>query len=908
GVLTSAFFPARYGHPSKLTFQARYTNGGSRSLEAGVASGKNSINFQSGSVTVDGTWRQFTVPLTLIPSDSGVYVVRLRLGVGDYEFDDFQFVENAQANPVLHPPSVAIQPAAGAPAGNLFSPGATASFNLVVAGETASTTLGYRLSAVDFEGRVVAEKTATVITDSSGDGSAAFTMPGATLGAFRIEARRSIGGDVLAEQIYSVLPELPAPASRPDSFFGAHVDLTPYNLEIARRAGFRWLRLHQPLATKWMAVEPAQGQWRFGTTRAPLDAAKALGFQLLGSLDTAPDWAADIDTTPGALANRWCNSYPPANYAQWKAYVTRICNEADGLISAWELWNEPDGGFLLVNPGSALPSNRNKKDTMLALFAATREAVNATGKPLVLLGPGTAEFAPALSWQVLDAGAGAQLDAYSVHHYNNPPGGGGNPAAATLLAALARYRAYNTRAGAPLPLWHTEGGPWLSGGQSWLATSRVPASSSTTVPQAAAALVRSALFFKASGVLRHFVFHAGASETGRDIQIDGTSACIELTGIPGPGIAAHAAMVALTEDAAPAGFESLAGGLSVAHFTGPAAADVDVYWSTTARPVSSVAALRPGDTVHDMMGNQVSAATATTSEFPLYVRRAADSAVNLPSATTAGAGGNIALSAPAAGNPPPVIRWEYQDGTVWKTVSTAAPFTYQLSGNGATLTLTAVTGALNTLRFRYVADLGAGASFTSNTASVTVTTPYRPGAQALALDASGTLYVANAAQNTIDAIDAGGVARVIAGDPAGSAGWLDANGSGARFKQPGGIAALSGTLYIADTGNNVVRALSLATRAVTTLAGNAGAPATDAARDGAKTVARLKAPAGIAVNGGSPSIVFIADSQSHSVRAITPDGAVTTIAGELGASGSAAARLNTPLGLALSEDESVLYV
>jgi hypothetical protein len=909
GVLTSAYFPARYGHASKLTFQARYTSGGSRTVVAGVSGGKNNITFQSATVTMDGTWKKHTVPLTPSPSDSGVYVVRLRLGAGDYELDDFEFVEDAQAAPVLHPPSTAIQPAAGTPAGNLFAPGDTASFNLVVANETASATLGYRLSAVDFAGRVVAEKTVSVTTDAGGYGGTAFTMPGATLGAFRVEARRSTGGTVLAEQIYSVLPGLPEPAARPDSFFGAHVDLTPYNLEIARRAGFRWLRLHGPLATKWMAVEPAQGRWRFGATRVPLDAAKALGFQLLGSLDTAPDWAADIDTTPGAIANRWCNSYPPADYTRWKTYVTRICNEADGLISAWELWNEPDGGFLQVNPGSALPSNRNKKDTMLALFAATREAVNATGRPLALIGPGTGQIDPALSWQVLDAGAGAQLDAYSFHHYNNLAGGGGNPDAPTLLAALGRYRAYDNRAGAPLPLWHTEGGPWLSGGQSWLATSRAPASTSTTAPQAAGAMVRAALFFKASGVLRHFVFHAGASETGRDMQLDATSACIEVTGIPGPGIAAHAAMAALTEDAAPAGFESPGGGVSVAHFTGAGAsdADVDVYWSTTARQLSSLASLRPGDTVHDMMGNPVAASAATTGEFPLYVRRAPAGTVNLPDATTAGAGGNITFSAPAAGNPAPVIRWEYQDGAAWKTVTAAAPFTYQLAGNGATLTLTAVTGALNTLRFRYVADLGGGVSFTSNAASITVTTPYRPGAQALAPDAAGALYVANTAQNTIDIIGADGMARTLAGDPAGTAGWLDATGTQARFKQPGGVAALSGTLYIADTGNNVVRARALATRAVTTLAGNAGAPATDAARDGDKTTARLKAPAGIAVNDGAPRIIFAADSQSHTIRAITPDGAITTIAGEPGASGSDAAHLNTPLGLALAGD-GALYV
>ncbi|OAM88190.1 hypothetical protein OH491_06905 [Termitidicoccus mucosus] len=899
GWLTSAYFPARYGHPAALTFWARCST--ARSLTAGVAGGKNSdILLQSQPLVLSTIWQKYTVPLTLKPAADGVYVVRIQLGSGRFDFDDFAFVETAQTSPVANPPAHAIQPGSGAPAGNLYAPGDTAAFKLVAAGEQPSSTLAFQVAAVDFLGRKIDEQNVSVAIGADGLGESAFTMQTTTLGAFRIEARRAGAETVLAEQLYSVLPELDAPGSRPDSFFGAHIDLTPYNLEIARRGGFRWLRLYPPMTTKWMAVEPAQGQWRFNTTE--LAAAKSAGFSILGSFDTAPDWAADINTAPGAVANRWSNSYPPADINQWKTYVTRAFTEFSPHVDAWELWNEPDGGYLQVKPGQ-------QKDAVIrTLLDATHEALAATGRPFTLVGPAVSEINAQLGWQVLDAGAGAKLDAFSFHFYSTAAAGA-IPGSAQALELLARYQTHTNRFGQSLPLWHTEGGPWLSGGQSWLATSRMPASSSMTPPQAAAAIVRTALFFKANGVLRHFLYVVAASETGRDIQADGTSACVDVTGIPGPGLAAHAAMVSLTEDAAPAanGFETKTVGesiLSVLHFT-KASGDVDVYWSTKPVALTDVTALRAGDVVRDMMSNTVPATTAMIGEFPLYILRASDNAVNLPATTTVIEGDTITFNAPAAGEPAPTIHWEYHDGAEWRAIDSSAPFAHQITNGGATLTLPGVTPDLARLQFRYVATIGTLPPVPGNVAAIIVSRLYQPGVRALAVDATGAIYIANTAQNTIDLIDPAGLATVLAGDPGGAAGWLDATGTAARFRQPGGLAIRSGTAYVADTGNNVIRAVEISTGKVTTLAGNASAPAADAAADGAGAAARLKSPAGLAIDDSGH--LFVADSKSHTVRAITPDGAVTTIAGWRDEPGADAGHLDTPLDITWGGD-GALYV
>jgi hypothetical protein len=92
-------------------------------------------------------------------------------------------------------------------------------------------------------------------------------------------------------------------------------------------------------------------------------------------------------------------------------------------------------------------------------------------------------------------------------------------------------------------------------------------------------------------------------------------------------------MVALTEDAAPRGFETkeLDGGdggrISIARFEQPDGRALDVYWSVASVPVAKAAALLPGDEVFDLMGNLIPPdkhATTPIGECPLYIRRAAE--------------------------------------------------------------------------------------------------------------------------------------------------------------------------------------------------------------------------------------------------------------------------------------------
>jgi hypothetical protein len=223
---------------------------------------------------------------------------------------------------------------------------------------------------------------------------------------------------------------------------------------------------------------------------------------------------------------------------------------------------------------------------------------------------------------VLDDGSGKNIDAFSFHYYSLTSGGN-SPDDASALEALAKYRTYKNRKGEPMPLWHTEGGAYLYGSRSWLQTYRIPADSVVTPGQAAASMVRAAALFKAMGVKHYFDFLLGASVAGHMAHEDITSSFEDVTGVPIPGIASHAAMVKMIEDADGAGFEDNPVGainVKVAHFK---AKDhlVDVYWASGDIALSNATALKPGDKVRDMMGNPIDAATAHLSEYPIYLLR-----------------------------------------------------------------------------------------------------------------------------------------------------------------------------------------------------------------------------------------------------------------------------------------------
>jgi DNA-binding beta-propeller fold protein YncE len=109
-------------------------------------------------------------------------------------------------------------------------------------------------------------------------------------------------------------------------------------------------------------------------------------------------------------------------------------------------------------------------------------------------------------------------------------------------------------------------------------------------------------------------------------------------------------------------------------------------------------------------------------------------------------------------------------------------------------------------------------------------------------------------------------------------------------------------VYVADTNNNAIRQVTPA-GVVTTLAGPPAAPSSFGIvglQDGVGTSARFNAPQGIAVD--RLFNLYVADTNNHAIRMVTPGGVVSTIAGR-GFAGNSEGRFNTlfnsPTGIAV---------
>ncbi|WIE81146.1 hypothetical protein [Curtobacterium sp. MCSS17_016] len=173
------------------------------------------------------------------------------------------------------------------------------------------------------------------------------------------------------------------------------------------------------------------------------------------------------------------------------------------------------------------------------------------------------------------------------------------------------------------------------------------------------------------------------------------------------------------------------------------------------------------------------------------------------------------------------------------------------------------------------------------------------GIQGLALDRDGSVLTVAPARNQVIRVTSAGVVTVVAGSPARTAGFDNENVGDplqATFRAPSSVTVgPDGTIYVADTGNNAIRAIST-TGNVSTFAGTGTAGLVE----GPKASAQFNQPTMVAV---APSgAMFVADRYNNVIRRIGTDGQVTTFAGRsVGAADGtgAAAQFSKPSGVRL---------
>jgi DNA-binding beta-propeller fold protein YncE len=192
------------------------------------------------------------------------------------------------------------------------------------------------------------------------------------------------------------------------------------------------------------------------------------------------------------------------------------------------------------------------------------------------------------------------------------------------------------------------------------------------------------------------------------------------------------------------------------------------------------------------------------------------------------------------------------------------------------------------------------------------TVPLGPVPQGIVIDGADLLVSLFADGSTVD----GRIVRIATDDTvttvagAEAKGFVDGVGSEARFWGPAGLwNDGAGTLYVADEANYAIRTIDLATGTVSTYAGGTR----EGSSDGTGTQARFTGPQGI-VAAASGDSAYVADTGSSTIRKVSlGKGQVTTLAGAAGQVGSvdgalADARFNNPAGLALDDKNQLLYV
>jgi len=344
-----------------------------------------------------------------------------------------------------------------------------------------------------------------------------------------------------------------------------------------------------------------------------------------------------------------------------------------------------------------------------------------------------------------------------------------------------------------------------------------------------------------------------------------------------------------------------------------------------------------------------------------------------PTSQTVTAGGNAVFTVVASGNPAPTYQWQVNTngGSTWTNLTNTVPY----SGTAtATLTITGATAVMNGYQYQCLASNSAQSGVASTAAVLSVipsaatadagqsvissgfmaTWNAMSGAMGYRLDVSTNssfssfvsgyqnLDVSNVTSMAISGLNANATYyyRVRAYNSAGTGaysstvtvtttptinitapltvstlagtaltyGSIDGTGAAARFHYPSGVAADSaGNVYVADTDNDIIRKIVASTGAVTTLAGQAGISGNI---DASGSAARFNNPSGVAVD--SAGNVYVTDTLNNTLRKVTASGAVSTLAGQAGASGSAngigtAALFQGPQGLAL-DNAGDLYI
>ncbi|MDT5365483.1 MAG: polysaccharide biosynthesis protein PslG [Mycobacterium sp.] len=234
----------------------------------------------------------------------------------------------------------------------------------------------------------------------------------------------------------------------PDSYFMTDADVNQ-TFDKMLQTGVKNVRLMIP----WAGAEPVQNQFDWTNVDRTVNAAVARNMAVIGIINASPAWAV----APGvpAISGR------PASPAQYADFCEKVAARYRGKVSAYEVWNEPNGAQFFA----PVPDPPGYTELLKAAYPKIKAAdPNATvigGVVGSVVDWGTWLINPVtFVQQMYDAGAKNFMDALSFHpyHYSLKFSDGYAIANSPLDQTVALRRIMVANGDASKKIWATEYG------------------------------------------------------------------------------------------------------------------------------------------------------------------------------------------------------------------------------------------------------------------------------------------------------------------------------------------------------------------------------------------------------------------------------------------------------------------
>ncbi|MDT4999365.1 MAG: large repetitive protein, partial [Mycobacterium sp.] len=247
----------------------------------------------------------------------------------------------------------------------------------------------------------------------------ALVTPGVDTDVFTVTVKDALGASTTTTVSVTVVPPAANAIDQRATNVAIHVpDLFFYTqpqidtaLDALQSTGVDTIRVLVP----WAGVEPIQGSDDWSAVDRVVNSAAARNIKVLGVLNSTPTWAAVPNTFP--LAGM------PSDNAQFAAFAGLAAARYQGKVTAWEVWNEPNGINFWQPAPNAAQYTALLKPTYLAIKAADPNAVvvAAAVGSVIDWGDWTVNPVRFVS-EMYQAGAAGYFDALSFHpyHYTTP--------------------------------------------------------------------------------------------------------------------------------------------------------------------------------------------------------------------------------------------------------------------------------------------------------------------------------------------------------------------------------------------------------------------------------------------------------------------------------------------------------